>query len=78
MAALRHGITTVIIPRDNERDLNDIDPLVRNALNFVSAQSVDVVLEVALNRIPENKLPERINKIPEDVQKQPRKNGLRQ
>ena len=78
MAALRHGITTVIIPRDNERDLNDIDPLVRNALNFVSAQSVDVVLEVALNRIPENKLPERINKIPEDVQKQSRKNGLRQ
>ena len=34
MAALRHGIHTVIIPSENERDLQEIDPIVRNALNL--------------------------------------------
>ena len=50
MAALRHGIRTVIIPKDNERDLSEIDQTVRNALNFVTAQSIDTVLETALNK----------------------------
>ncbi len=50
MAALRHGIRTVIIPRDNEKDLEEIDQSVRRALNFVSAQSIDTVLSVALNQ----------------------------
>ena len=49
MAALRHGIRTVIIPKDNERDLEEIDQTVRQALNFVTAQSVDTVLHTALN-----------------------------
>ena len=50
MAALRHGVRTVIIPKDNERDLNDIDPTVRTALNFVTADHIDSVLDVALNK----------------------------
>ena len=50
MAALRHGIRTVIIPKDNERDLEEIDQTVRRQLNFVSVQTVDKVLEVSLNR----------------------------
>ena len=50
MAALRRGIRTVIIPKDNERDLNEIDQTVRAALNFVVAQNVDTVLDAALNR----------------------------
>ena len=50
MAALRHGIRTVIIPADNERDLEEIDQTVRRQLNFISAQRVDTVLDVALNR----------------------------
>ena len=50
MAALRHGIRTVIIPADNEADLNEIDQTVRRQLNFVSAQTMDTVLDVALNR----------------------------
>ena len=53
MAALRHGIRTVIIPKDNERDLEEIDQTVRRQLNFISAQTVDTVLEAALNRQPE-------------------------
>ena len=50
MAALRHGIRTVIIPADNERDLEEIDQTVRRQLNFISVQTVDKVLEIALNR----------------------------
>ena len=50
MAALRHGVRTVIIPRDNERDLEEIDQTVRRQLNFISAQSMDTVLAAALNR----------------------------
>ena len=50
MAAHRHGIRTVIIPKDNERDLEEIDQTVRSALNFVTAQSIETVLATALNR----------------------------
>ena len=53
MAALRHGIKTVIIPKDNERDLEEIDQRVRAQLNFVVASTVDTVLETALNRAPD-------------------------
>ncbi len=50
MAALRHGIRTVIIPKDNEKDLEQIDSTVRKALNFITACTVDTVLDIALNR----------------------------
>lgn len=59
MAALRSGVTTVIIPSDNEKDLTEIDPRVRSALNFVVVDHVDKALGAALNREllapPENK-----------------------
>lgn len=78
MAALRHGVSTVIIPKANERDLADIDPLVRKSLNFVTAQTVDAVLDVALNRKAEEIIPSILNKIPEDVKGKSQKPGLRQ
>jgi ATP-dependent Lon protease len=52
MAAFRSGMKTVIIPADNEKDLADIDPTVRSALRFVTAEQVDTVLEEALVRKP--------------------------
>ena len=48
MAAKRNGITTVIIPKENEKDLSDIDPAVRAALRFVTAETVDAVFAHAL------------------------------
>ena len=48
MAALRHGIKTVVIPQDNVKDLEEIDQTVRKALNFVPVRSADTVLETAL------------------------------
>ena len=50
MAALRNGINTVIIPADNEADLDEIDQRVRASLNFVLADCADKVLEIALVR----------------------------
>ena len=47
MAAMRIGITTVIIPRENEKDLEEIDPTVRSALKFVTTDHVDKILDVA-------------------------------
>lgn len=78
MAALRHGIRTVIIPKDNERDLEQIDQTVRKALNFVSAQTVDAVLDTALNRRIDAITPALLNTLPEDMKGKGRKPGIRQ
>ena len=53
MAAYRHGIETVIIPAANARDLEEIDPLVRQKLNFILAEHMDTVLDAALNSAPQ-------------------------
>ena len=49
MAALRHGVKTVIIPEANAKDLEDIDQSVRKALNFITVKHVDAVIEAALD-----------------------------
>lgn len=54
MAAMRAGVKTVIIPADNEADLENIDQTVRRALEFVPTDHVDKVLNVALIRGAEN------------------------
>ena len=43
MAAKRYGIHTVLIPKDNARDLEEIDQTVRAALRFVPVETVDQV-----------------------------------
>ena len=48
MAALRHGVRTVIIPAENEKDLEEIDQTVRQALQFITVSTADRVLEAAL------------------------------
>ncbi len=49
MAAYRAGIKTVVIPKDNEADLQDIEPVVRETLHFVPAAHMDTVMETALD-----------------------------
>ena len=48
MAAFRNGIKTVIIPADNNKDLEEIDQTVRKALQFVLVERADQVLSTAL------------------------------
>ena len=57
MAALRAGVKTVIIPAENEPDLENIDPLVRKQLKFVPTEHVDNILNLALVRSGEEELP---------------------
>ncbi len=55
MAAYRAGIQTVIIPKDNAPDLEEVVPVVREHVKFVTAEHMDTVLETALDfsrRIP--------------------------
>ena len=49
MAALRNGIKTVIVPAENEKDLEEIDQTVRAALHFILVEQVDQVLAAALS-----------------------------
>ncbi|MEG2857662.1 MAG: S16 family serine protease, partial [Clostridia bacterium] len=49
MAAYRAGIKTIIIPHENVKDLEELDPIVRAGIEFISAQHVD---EVIANAIP--------------------------
>ena len=53
LAAHRGGITTVIIPEENVKDLQDISENVKNKLEIVPVKWIDRVLEVALERVPE-------------------------
>jgi ATP-dependent Lon protease len=48
LAAHRAGLTTVIIPKRNERDLDDLPDDVRQAMTLVLAEQIDGVLQTAL------------------------------
>ena len=49
MAAYRAGIKTIVIPKENEPDLQDIEPVVRETLRFVPAAHMDTVMETAID-----------------------------
>jgi len=48
LAAMRGGITTVLIPHENEKDLADIPQNIKDGLTIVPVQHVDEVLRLAL------------------------------
>ncbi|SFT53565.1 ATP-dependent Lon protease [Selenomonas sp. GACV-9] len=48
LAAYREGMKTIILPKDNERDIEDIPESVREKLEFVPVESMDQVLKTAL------------------------------
>lgn len=48
LAAHRAGIETIILPVDNEKDIEEIPQNVRQSLNFICASEMDTVLENAL------------------------------
>ena len=53
MAAFKADIPTVLIPRDNEADLEEVDDAVKAAISFRSMDTLDQVLDIAL--VPEEK-----------------------
>lgn len=48
MAAYKHGISTVIIPKQNEPDLKDIDPVVKEKVNFICVEKFSEVIAIAI------------------------------
>ena len=48
ISAHRSGIHTIIIPKDNAKDIDDIPESVRNDLTIITADHIDTVLENAL------------------------------
>lgn len=60
MAAYKAGIKTVIIPKENEPDLEEIDDVVKNSVTFISAERIDTVLENALAPVSKKRANRRI------------------
>jgi ATP-dependent Lon protease len=50
LAAHRHGLTEVVLPRDNEKDLPDIPDYIRKDMSLHFVDSMDEVLKLALER----------------------------
>ena len=48
LAAYREGVHTIVLPQENERDIEDIPDAVRASLEFVPVAHMDEVLKVAL------------------------------
>jgi ATP-dependent Lon protease len=69
LAAHRGGITTVLIPIDNEKDLVEIPENIKQHLEIIPVRWIDEVLEVALQHTPvpvANKIEEELTKIEAD------------
>ena len=57
LAAHRANLKTIILPKDNEKDLADIPKLVLDALDLYMVDTMDEVLKIALTEQPGPKLP---------------------
>jgi len=53
LAAHRGGIKTVIIPKENEKDLKEIPDNIKSDLKVIPVKWIDEVLELALSHLPE-------------------------
>lgn len=71
LAAHRAGLETVILPKRNERDLEDLPAEIHKALTFVFAASVNDVLKAALEKPIRRSQPKKSNKGKQDAQSTP-------
>lgn len=63
LAAHRAGITTIIIPKKNEKDLEELNKKVRTSLNIIAINHIDEILDIAL--LPKQEKTEEIKIVPE-------------
>jgi ATP-dependent Lon protease len=64
LAALRAGIKNVIIPHQNQKDLDEIPPYIRRRVNFMFVKDMDEILKKAL-------VPEKAQTMPEAAEREP-------
>jgi len=61
LAALRGGVSKVLIPEENQRDLSEIPPNIKQGLEIKTVKWIDDVLEIALQYMPTPTNPELSN-----------------
>jgi ATP-dependent Lon protease len=69
LAAKRMGIKKIIIPKRNKKDLEDIPKYIKKDMEFVFAETVDDVLEVALKNVNSRKSKKTVNNRRKSVKK---------
>ena len=52
LAAVRAGITTVMLPERNQKDYEDVPEAAREAVRFVWVSTVDDAIQAALEPLP--------------------------
>jgi ATP-dependent Lon protease len=52
LAAHRYGLRTIILPKDNENDLEDLPDEIKKVMKFIPVETVAEVLEAALEKRP--------------------------
>ena len=52
MAAYKAGVKTVIIPADNEGDIDELSPVVKDNLEFITVNSIEKVFDIAFVEKP--------------------------
>jgi ATP-dependent Lon protease len=63
LAARRAGIKTVILPKENEKDLEDLPKYLRKDMHFIFATVVDDVLDAALRKkLPHTSVKKKVSK----------------
>ena len=80
LAAHRGGITTVMIPEENEKDLAEIPENIKEKLDIRPVKWIDQVLEIALARMPEPRTEDVVKDAPvrkEKAAKSAKKGGVR-
>jgi ATP-dependent Lon protease len=55
LAAHRNGLTTVILPKRNEQDVDDVPDEIRQSMKFIFAESVEDVIDAALEKAKPSK-----------------------
>ena len=48
MAAYKNGLKTVIIPKENESDLEEVEDVVKKSIKFVKVSNISEVLDIAV------------------------------
>jgi ATP-dependent Lon protease len=72
LAAHRNGLRTVILPKRNAYDLEDVPDEIKNSMEFIFVETVDDVLNAALEPAPNSVRGKKIS-VKKDVKKQPKK-----
>ncbi len=62
LAAYRAGVKTLILPKENQKDMVEIPDEIKKNVRFVFVETMDQVLKLALEKKPEGKIPKKKTK----------------